>query len=424
MLRLYSLALYLFMPLALLYLAVRSLRNRGYRKRWKERFGLFDPPAETGGIVVHAASLGEVNAAAALVRSLLQRAPRKPLTLTAFTPSGSERVQSLFAGDLFHVYAPLDLPGAVRRFFDRLQPAIVIVLETEIWPNLYHEARRRNIPLLIINARISERSLSRYRRFPTLTAGTLQQVSRIGAQGEADGQRLVQLGAEPLSITVTGNLKFDLNLPPSLHEQGEAIRAAWGAHRPVLVAGSIREGEEPALLRAFCGLLEAFPGALLVLVPRHPERFARSAQLAREAGLSVSLRSEGISCPAQTQCFVVDSMGELLRFYAAGDVAFVGGSLEPIGGHNVLEPAALCKPVVVGPHTFNFKEITGELVREKAALRVRNATELEAALKRLFREPELRDRMGRAGSAIVRSGQGALRRSLELIDEALTPAGR
>ncbi|MDT8320111.1 MAG: lipid IV(A) 3-deoxy-D-manno-octulosonic acid transferase [Xanthomonadales bacterium] len=422
--RLYSLALYLFLPLALIYLAIRSLRNSDYRRRWPERLGFFEPPPETGGIVVHAASLGEVNAANALVRSLLQRSPRRPVVLTTFTPSGSERARALFSGQLFHVYIPLDLPGAVHRFFDRLQPERVIVMETEIWPNLYHEARRRRLPLLLVNARISERSVRGYRRFHALGAQTLRQLSGIGAQTEADAERLVQLGADREIITVTGNLKFDLQLPPSLHEQGQAIRTAWGAHRPVLVAGSTHEGDEIALLQAFRGLLASSPGALLVLAPRHPERFGRAAQLARAAGLRVCLRSEGISCPATTQCFVVDAMGELLAFYAAGDVAFVGGSLAPVGGHNVLEPAALSKPVVVGPHTANFKDITAELVAQKAALRVQGKSDLEAALKRLFREPDLRDRMGRAGERIVQSGQGALQRTLDLLDGVLTPAGR
>lgn len=422
--RLYSLALYLALPPALIYLAIRSLRNSAYRRRWAERFGFFEPPPETGGILVHAASLGEVNAASALVRRLLQRSPRRPVVLTTFTPTGSERARALFSGQVFHVYIPLDLPGAVRRFFDRLQPELVIVMETEIWPNLYHEARRRQLPLLLVNARISERSMRGYQRFHALAAQTLRQLSRIGAQTAADAARLAQLGADREVIRVTGNLKFDLKLPPSLHEQGQALRAAWGAHRPVLIAGSTHEGDEIILLQAFRGLLTSSPRALLVLVPRHPERFGRAAQLARDAGLRVRLRSEGINCPATTQCFVVDVMGELPTFYAAGDVAFVGGSLAPVGGHNVLEPAALGKPVVVGPHTANFKDITAELVRREAALRVRGKADLEAALKRLFREPDLRDRMGRAGERIVQSGQGALQRTLDLIDGVLTRADR
>jgi 3-deoxy-D-manno-octulosonic-acid transferase len=248
----------------------------------------------------------------------------------------------------------------------------------------------------------------------------LRKASGIGAQSALDRQRLLEIGARGTQITVTGNMKFDMRMPPSLSEQGEALRVAWGAQRRVLVAGSTHEGDERALLAAFTRLLETFPDALLVLVPRHPERFARAAQLARQAGLTVSLRSSGISCPAGTQCFVVDAMGELLRFYAAGDVAFVGGSIEPIGGHNVLEPAALARPVLFGPHTANFADITEQLLACDAAFRVADADQLEAAVRRLFSGPELRDRMGRAGFELVRSGQGAVARTLEMVEAQLT----
>jgi len=195
---------------------------------------------------------------------------------------------------------------------------------------------------------------------------------------------------------------------------------AWGTQRPVLLAGSTHEGDERPVLEAFARLLQSFPQALLVLVPRHPERFGRAAQSARAAGLSVSLRSKGISCPHSTQCFLVDTMGELLRFYAACDVAFVGGSFEAIGGHNVLEPAALSKPVLVGPHTFNFADITQQLLQCGGALRVTNAQTLEAALQRLFSEPELRDRMGRAAYALVQDGQGAVRHTVEIVESMLS----
>jgi len=417
---LYSFLIYLLTPLLLLYLAFRGLRSKDYLKRWPERFALFDPPEQTGGIAVHAVSMGEVNAASTLVRELHKRYPGFPLCLTTFTPTGSDRVRALFPNEAFHVYSPLDLPGAVRRFFDRVQPRLLIVMETEIWPNLYFEAASRQIPILIANARISDHSFANYRRLHIITAAALRQVSFIAAQSEQDADRLVQIGADEQRLMVSGNLKFDVNLPPSLTEQGEAYRMAWGTHRLVLLAGSTHEGDENALLEAFCGVLPDFPDALLVLVPRHPERFGRAAQLARSAGLKVSLRSNGVSCPASSQCFVIDTMGELLRFYASCDVAFVGGSLEPIGGHNVLEPAALSKPVIIGPHTSNFQDITQNLINAGAALRVQEAKELEQAIRRLFSEPELRDRMGQAGLALVKSGQGAVNRTLEIVDGLIT----
>jgi 3-deoxy-D-manno-octulosonic-acid transferase len=419
---LYSFLLYLLTPLVLLHLLFRGLRSSGYLQRWPERFGFFEPPEETGGIVVHAVSMGEVNAASSLIRELARRYPEYPLCLTTMTPTGSERVRELFGKTAFHIYAPLDLPGAVKRFYDRVQPRLVVIMETEIWPNLYHQASIRDIPILIANARISDTSFGRYQRLKKFIAPALRNVSQIGAQSARDAERLAKLGADRGRLQLTGNLKFDVKLPPSLVEQGDSIRMAWGTDRLVLLAGSTHEGDEGPVLEAFKQTLKSFPNALLVLVPRHPERFGRAAQLARAAGLQVSTRSEGISCPRSTQCFVIDMMGELERYYAACDVAFVGGSLDKTGGHNVLEPAALCKPVIVGPHTFNFQDITRQLIDQQGAMRVQNSSELEEAVRVLFSEPETRDRMGRNGLKLVKSGQGALDRTLKLVEQLLTRA--
>ena len=418
----YSFLIYLITPLVLAYLFFRGLRSEGYLKRWPERFALFKPLKNHGGIVVHAVSMGEVNAASPLIRELAKRYSTYPLCVTTFTPTGSERVSTLFGSSVTHVYLPLDLPGAVRRFFDRVQPRLLIIMETEIWPNLYNEAYARNIPIMIANARISDRSIGRYRRLRKFTATALEQVSQIAAQSTRDADRLIEIGAKEKNVVVTGNLKFDVHLPPSLIEYGDAIRLSWGTDRLVLLAGSTHEGDEGPLLEAFQGVLKSFPDALLVVVPRHPERFGRAAQLARSVGLQVAVRSESIVCPRNAQCYIVDLMGELLRYYAACDVAFVGGSLEAIGGQNVLEPAALCKPVIVGPHTFNFEDITRQLIDNQAAIRIQNAAELEVAICQLFSEPELRDRMGQQGSALVKSGQGALDRTLALLDSLLNEA--
>lgn len=421
--KLYSLLIYLLTPLALVHLAFRGLRNRDYFRRWPERFAYLDvPESRKGGIAVHAASMGEVSAASALIRELLDRFPEYPLCVTTLTPTGSDRVRALFSDTVFHAYAPLDLPGAVRRFFHRTRPRLLIIMETEIWPNLLFEAASRGIPVLIANARISENSIGAYRRLVQFVGPALRSVTRIGAQSRLDADRLIELGAQTGRLSVTGNLKFDVDLPLGLVEQAEPIRLAWGTDRLVLLAGSTHEADETAVFEAFRPLLADYPKALLVLVPRHPERFRRAAQLAAAAGLSVSLRSEGISCPRSTQCFVIDSMGELMRYYAACDVAFVGGSMDRIGGQNVLEPAALGKPVIVGPHTFNFKDITEQLIDGGAAFRVQDAGELGNAVNRLFGNPELRDRMGRAGKNLVKSGQGALQRTLELVDDVLTEA--
>ena len=418
----YSFLIYLFTPLVLVFLFIRGLRSREYMSRWSERFAFFDPPVKPGGIVIHAVSMGEVNAASPLIRELMRCYPEYSLCVTTFTPTGSERVGTLFGDSVFHVYAPLDLPGAVERFFDHVQPRVLIIMETEIWPNLYHEAFVRNIPVMIANARISDRSIGSYRRLHSFIAPALAQVSQIAAQSPRDAERLVEIGAHEDRVRVTGNLKFEVNLPPSLTEQGDSIRLSWGTDRMVLLAGSTHEGDEGPLYEAFQGVLQTFPTALLVVVPRHPERFSRAAQLARTAGLRVAVRSENTVCPRDAQCYIIDLMGELLRYYAACDAAFVGGSLESTGGQNVLEPAALCKPVIVGPHTFNFEDITRQLIDQQAAIRVHNAADLESAVRLLFSDPELRDTMGRQGAVLVKSGQGALKRTLSLFDRLLTEA--
>jgi 3-deoxy-D-manno-octulosonic-acid transferase len=415
----YKLASYFFAPLLLLHLGWRSLREAEYRRRWRERFALSPQALTPGGIVVHAASVGEVNAATPLVLALLSRYPGLPLSLTCFTPTGSARIRAVFGAQVQHVYIPLDLPGCVQRFFRHAQPRLLIVMETEIWPNLYHAAAQHNIAILLANARISDKSFPRFQRVRRLTGDTLLQVSCIAAQSESDARRFAALGADPARITVSGNLKFESKLPPALHEQGQALRRAWGEQRPVFLAASTHEGEESQVLEAFQGALKRFPAALLILAPRHPERFPQAAQLARASGLSVHLFSAGLPCRASVQCLVVDAMGELLRFYAACDVAFVGGSLVAVGGHNMLEPAALSVPVLLGPHTFNFADISRELLAAGGAKQVLTAAQLEHCVCELLGDAALRQRMGSAGLALVAQGQGALESTLEITDRLL-----
>ena len=355
-----------------------------------------------------------------LIKALLKSYPHLPLTVTTLTPTGSERVKREFGDKVFHVYIPLDLPGAVARFLGRLRPRLLIIMETEIWPNLYMAAHNRNIPVVIANARLSDASVRQYLRFRGLIRDALQPVNWIGAQSGQDADRIIQCGAMPENTEMTGNLKFDLQVSASLREQGEALRSGWGRSRPVLVAGSTHEADESVIIPAFIELLGKIPDALLILVPRHPERFNRAAQAAKSAGMRVNLLSEGTKCTQQTQCFVIDAMGQLMTWYACADVAFVGGTMGEQGGHNALEPAALGKPVLVGPNSVNAREIVEELINSGAALRINNQQEFQDEAARTLSDGLLRDQMGQAGLALIEKNKGALDLTLEAISQQIS----
>jgi len=416
---LYILVMYLVTPLIVLRLLTRGMRYGNYHRRWPERFGVFEPPAGMPGCLwVHAVSVGEVNAAEPLVKALRADYPNAPLVVTTVTPTGSARVHQLFGDEVFHVYLPYDLPFAVERFLQRLRPRLALIVETEIWPNLYFACRRRGIPLMIVNARLSERSLRGYRPLLPLLRSALRQV-RVAAQSRTDAARYRLLGADPDLITVSGNLKFDMPVPYDAVRIGEAFRQQWGRTRPVWIAASKHEGEEQAALEAHLKVLERLPDALLLIAARHPERFKLVEHAARGLGFPTATRSADLVPDASHRVFVIDSMGELMPFYAASDVAFVGGSLASIGGHNVLEPAALSRPVLVGPNTFNFEEITLTLVREGGGERVADGAELATKVLGLLCDRERRERMGRRARMVFDSERGAVGRMMRLVDGLL-----
>jgi 3-deoxy-D-manno-octulosonic-acid transferase len=417
---LYLLAVYLAAPVVSSVFLWRGVRDRSYWRNFSERFGLGARLAPQG-VWLHAVSVGEVQACAPLVSALYRRHPGLPLTVTTFTPTGAARARALF-GNLAQVrYVPYDLPGAVRRFFERVQPRLAVIFETELWPNLYRECGRRRVPLVLASARVSERSVSRYRLLGALFRDTLSQTALVGAQGPGDAERFRALGADPASTHVTGNIKFDFELPADIAARGARLRQLYAPARPLWVAGSTHDGEEQALLEAHRRVRAAHPETLLVLAPRHPPRFAEVAEALGQAGFSYLRRSQGADTAAAAACEVLllDSLGELLDFYAAADVAFVGGSLVPVGGHNLLEPAALGVPILAGPHTFNNEEIAKLLIARGAALVVHDAGELAAGLGTLLAEPASRTRMGEQGRASVESNRGALTKLLALIEPLL-----
>ncbi|MDP1708715.1 MAG: lipid IV(A) 3-deoxy-D-manno-octulosonic acid transferase [Gammaproteobacteria bacterium] len=405
----YTLLLYLLLPLVLLRLVWRGLRAPAYWRRWPERFG-FVPLAPTANPVIwlHAVSVGEVQAAAPLVRALMARYPQHRVVLTTMTPTGAEQVRASFGQGVTHCYVPYDLPGAVRRFLVRVRPSIAIIMETELWPNIFHGCHERAIPLLLVNVRLSARSAAGYRRVRSLTAEMLGCVSAIAAQTQKDAARIIALGAEAARVRVTGSIKFDINMPASLHEEAAVLRRSLGAERAVWIAASTREGEETMILEAYASVRRSLPQSLLVLVPRHPERFARVAALCRRHGFNTVLRSEPRSCDASTEVFIGDSMGELALLYAAADVAFVGGSLVPAGGHNMIEPAALGLPVIFGPHVFNFEEASRLLREAGAAEQVRNVEQLATTVLSYLTDANLRHATGEKGRQLVQQNRGAL----------------
>ena len=417
---LYSLVLYLSVPLVLLRLLWRGTKNPAYWRRWSERFGWFAAPSFKQPLWIHAVSVGEVQAAVPLVRALLARYPQRSVVITAMTPTGSQRAQALFAkelqaGRVFHVYLPYDLPGAVRRFLKRVQPCIAIIMETELWPNLFHHCARKNIPVVVANARLSPKSLAGYQRMASLVRPTLAKTTLIASQSEADAERFLSIGAKAEQVMVMGNIKFDLHFSEDLPQRAKSLRAQLGAERPVWIAASTHEGEEEQVLQAFALVREVLPQCLLVLVPRHPERFNKVVSLAQRHGYQVLRRTEGQSCDAGKDVFVVDTLGELPLFYAAADVAFVGGSLVPTGGHNMLEPAALGLPVIIGPHLFNFAEVSSALLAVGGACKVDSPKELARKVREFLQEPQVRELMGESGQELVNNSRGAMDRLLAKI---------
>jgi 3-deoxy-D-manno-octulosonic-acid transferase len=415
----YTLLYYLLLPLVFVRLLWRARKAPLYRKRWPERLGFFAAPKQANGLWLHSVSVGETIAAAPLIKQIQRRYPHLPITITTMTPTGSERVEALFGNSVFHVYVPYDTPGAVRRFLKKVQPRLALIMETELWPNLINHCAQQQIPVLVANARLSARSAKGYGRFSKLTRQMLQQVSWLAAQTQADGERFIELGLEAQSLQVMGNVKFDVQIPSELLSEAQQLRCQWGEERPVWIAASTHEGEDVIVLRAFKTVLERSPEALLVLAPRHPERFLAVGQLCRSEGFDVLVRSELQAASAATQVLLADTMGELMLFYAASDIAFVGGSLVPTGGHNLLEPAALGVPVIAGPHLFNFTEISRLLLAAGGLTTVDGAQQLATQVQRLFDDSAQRVQMGEDARAVVAKHGGAQQRLLTLLERYL-----
>lgn len=411
----YNLLIHLLQIPVAAYWLFRGLVNRTYRDRLGQRFGIGYPQLDKC-IWIHAVSVGEVQAAVPLVRAIAKRFPNQNMLVTTVTPTGAARVEAMFGDSVSHCYIPFEMPIAINRFFAAVQPELALIMETEIWPNLYHGCGIRGIPLVLVSARISPKSVDSYRRFLPLFRDTLSHGIIIAAQSQADADRFRALGASPVRTWVTGNIKFDIELPADLEQRGVALRREVFGDRPVWIAASTHDQEEQQVLAAHKKLLETHSDLLLVLVPRHPERFAAVSELIDKERLPKITRTEGKVCDASTSVFLGDTMGEVPLFYAASDVAFVGGSLVPIGGHNLLEPAALGKPLISGPHVYNAQDIADMFIELGACRLVHDASQLAEAVSQLLADPAKAATLGSRGLALLQRNRGALDQLLRLLE--------
>ncbi|WP_085247070.1 lipid IV(A) 3-deoxy-D-manno-octulosonic acid transferase [Gilliamella mensalis] len=417
---LYTVLLYLIQPFVWLRLLWRSCKAPAYRKRWLERYGFCQNKVEPNGILLHAVSVGETIAAIPLIKALQQQYPNLPITVTTMTPTGSERVQSSFGDSVHHVYLPYDLPCAINRFLKTTQPKLVIIMETELWPNFIGQCYKRNIPLILANARLSERSANRYRKLGRAISHLLSKISTVAAQNKQDGERFISLGLPSDHLAITGSIKFDIDLTTQQQQKITTLKQQWQLNHPVFIAASTHSGEDEIILSAFERLLQTYPNLLLILVPRHPERFKTVEKLINDRGLNYINRSSNQVPTQQTQVILGDTMGELIELYGMADIAFVGGSLVKHGGHNPLEPALHHIPIISGEHFFNFKVICEQLISANGMITCASSEDaLYSAVNALLANKSNSQQIGEQAYQVLKQNQGALNRLLNIINHYL-----
>ena len=410
----YSLLLHLLTPFIILRLLWRSMQAPDYIKNWQQRFGFFYPKDIKNPIWIHAVSLGETQAALPLIRQLQSHYPQQHILITNMTPTGAHCAKQI--SNVQQCYLPYDYPWAVKFFLQQIQPTIGIIMETELWPNLLHHARQKHIPMILANARLSARSAQGYQRYAKqLTAQTLACFSTIAVQTDTEAQRFIQLGAKKQQLSVTGSIKFDVTASKEITQQGKKLRQQWGKQRRVLIAASTHEGEDEMILQTFSQLKQQLADLLLIIVPRHPERFAKVVKLCQQQAITAQRSQNDVN--QNSEIYVGDTMGDMPLLYASADVAFIGGSLVPTGGHNPLEAAVIGLPIVFGQYMFNFKQIAEQLLHIKAAQQVNSVNELTNTLLPYLQQTQLRHQTGQRGQQFVAQNRGALQRLLTLIAE-------
>lgn len=411
----YSCLFYLIIPFILIRLIWRSLKASAYRYRWRERFALYNKNVPQNVIWFHAVSVGEAEALFPLAKLIQQHYPDATLLITTTTPTGSARVKAVMQDSVEHVYLPYDLPCAISRFMQCFKPKMAVIMETEIWPNLFAYCGKNNIPLYIINARLSEKSARGYQKLPALIVPALTHVKLIATQTQDDANRFSAIGAK--TVNVLGNIKFDVEVSAELIEQGLQLKTDLFGGRFVWLIASTHKDEEAIFIEIYKELKTKIPELLLIIAPRHPERFGEVKKLCEQYQLAVVTRTSGEDCHPYTDVYLADTMGELKMLYAASDAAFVGGSMAPVGGHNILEAAAVGTPILFGPYMANFKEIAEGVLRQDAAIQCQNKNEIITAIISLHSDGAYRQALADKGRAFIRQNQGAIARILGILSQ-------
>ena len=418
----YTAIFYLLIPFILLRLFWRGIKAPAYRQRWRERFGYYGKPFSKDVIWFHAVSVGEAEAVFPLVRRFQQQFSQEILLITTTTPTGSARVRAVLGETVEHVYLPYDIPSVVGRFMHSFKPKIAVIMETEIWPNLFTYCGKNGIPLYVINARLSEKSTRGYQKIAPLIHPVIANVKQVVAQTQADAERFVAIGAKPEQVVVMGNIKFDLVIPDDIIKKGKQLKAEAFGGRFVWLAASTHKGEEQILLDVYNELKPKIPELLLLIVPRHPERFAEVSALCIQGNLTVVTRSSNRLCGLDTDIYLADTMGELKMLYAAADVAFVGGSMVPVGGHNLLEPAVVGVPVLFGPYMANFKEIANKVIVHKAAIQCQEKADISTAILSVYSDANYRNLLVDNGKLFVQTNRGVIDKLCKILANNLDAA--
>lgn len=417
----YTAIFYLLIPFILFRLLWRSIKAPYYRLRWRERFACYDRYFPQNVVWFHAVSVGEVEAVFPLVRRLQKQFPKATLLITTTTPTGSARVRAVLGKSVEHVYLPYDMPDAVWRFMRCFKPVLAVIMETELWPNLFAYCGINNIPLYVINARLSEKSARGYRKLPSLIYPLLRNVKQVAAQTQEDANRFIAIGAKPEQVVTAGNIKFDIEIPEEVICEGKQLKTTLFKGRFVWLTASTHKGEEQIFLAAYKVLKLKIPALLLLIVPRHPERFSEVRALCSQNNLAVVTRTSKQPCNQDTDVYLGDTMGELKMLYATADVAFVAGSMVPVGGHNLLEAAAIGVPVLFGPYMTNFNEIANKVQAHKAAIQCHDKEAIVEAIQSVYSDSSYRNLLVDNGRAFLQTNRGAIEKLYEMLAEEIRP---